>query len=79
MLTVTLLTYVLYCPKLRTSNGMHLFFPGSDVARLFAKRSVNLRAPSEIAHTINKECVHTLTRRACMLTSLPGDDETEYS
>ena len=40
-----------------------LYSSGSDVARLFAKRSSKLRAPSEIAHTAlghtNQECGHT--------------------
>ena len=57
---------------------------GSDVACLFAKRSSKLCAQSEIVHTgscahKNKECVHTLTSCVCVLTSLPGDDETEYT
>ena len=56
--------------------------PGSDVVRLFAKRSLKSCAPSEIAHTSshvhkNKECVHMLTSCVCMLTSLPGDGETD--
>ena len=57
---------------------------GSDVVRLFAKRSAKSRAPREIAHTgsrahKNKECVHALKSCVCVLTSLPEDGEQEYS
>ena len=57
--------------------------PGSDVARLFAKRSSKSCAPSEVVHNGSrahktKECVHTLKSCVCVLTLLPGDDETEY-
>ena len=57
---------------------------GSDVVRLFAIRSAKSRASREIAHIgsrarKNKECVHELKSRVCVLTSLPEDSETEYS
>ena len=56
--------------------------PGSDIARLFAKSKSG--APSDIAHTgsrahKNKVCMHAITSCACVLTSLPGDGEAEYS
>ena len=58
---------------------------GSDVVRLFAKRSAKSRAPSEIAHVSSRkhknkeECVHTLRSCICMLMSLPEHREKEYS
>ena len=57
---------------------------GSDLVRLFAKRSAKSLAPREIVHTglcarKNKECVHVLKRCACVLTSLPESSEQEYS
>ena len=58
---------------------------GSDVVRVFAKRSGKpLVAPREIAHIgsrarKNNECVHALKSCVCVLTSLPEDREPEFS
>ena len=56
---------------------------GSEVVRLFAKRSAKSRTPREIAHTgsrtrKNKESVHALKSCVCVLTSLPEGSEQAY-
>ena len=83
------------CEYERRKLSTHSFNYKSDhilVARLFANnRSYKLCgvrgcAPSESDHTglrthsyRNNECVQALTSCVCMLTSLPGDVDTEYT
>ena len=74
-------------PNLKNKNKQLLYSgspsSGSDVVRLFAKRSAKSRAPRKIAHSgsrerKNKSCVHPLTSCVCVLTTLPEDGEPEY-
>ena len=63
-------------PLLHFSSAKHL-------AASFSKSRANSRALSEIAQTgwcayKNKECAHTVTCCACVLTSLSGGREMEY-
>ena len=52
--------------------------PGSDVAYL-PNAVLNRARQVKLRTHKNKVCVHTLTSYVCVFTSLPGDDETEYS
>ena len=56
-------------------------YPGSDVARLFAKSSSKLRAPCEIARTHKNIKEYGLEFTSCVsvVTSLPVDGVTEYN
>ena len=80
-----LLGIINICPKIyfKTTNWQDSLYSvslssGSDVVRLFAKRSAKSRSPRKIAHAKTRSIVHVLKSSACVLTSLPEDSETEY-
>ena len=52
--------------------------PGSDVAHICKMQFLIMCQVKSSTHK-NKECVHALISCVCLLTSLPGDDETEYN